>query len=276
MIDKTTQKQLLESGLSLKEYVLLSFLQQAPDALRLQGVGVKNKWCYELTINQVLQELPILQVGDRQIKRLLKNLETKEFIKKYRSKFGFYFSCDKNVTTQNQVRTKMSQLGGSSDKNVTTGTADKDPINISILNKYNTLNNINITNKEDEEINSNTNNKYPYCAKTLLDMKSRFESEFPGRNSYVKDLNMLQGKDIELLITKVKESPFLLEEHKELGLNWLIEHYDAIICDYYEPYYKKVKPISTNFEQRTYTKEQLDTMFDSLDDIELGDCANEN
>ena len=96
MIDKIAQQNALKAGLNLKEYCLLEFLQDAPERLKLSGIAVNNTWCYELTISQVLEELPLLEIKERQLQGMLKALVDKGLLIKFKSRRGFCFSCARN------------------------------------------------------------------------------------------------------------------------------------------------------------------------------------
>lgn len=75
--------------------------------------------------------------------------------------------------------------------------------------------------------------------------------------------------DYDLLLEKVKESAFLLE-NKNLNLKWFLEHYKDIVADKYKHYEQKQDEIyNKNFKSRNYSDEEIENLFNSIDDIAI-------
>lgn len=279
MIDKTAQQSALKAGLNLKEYCLLEFLQEAPERLKLSGIAVNNTWCYELTISQVLEELPLLQIKERQLQGMLKALVDKGFLVKFKSKCGFYFSYAKNCGSKILDTQKIAGLNARHAKNCGTETASAGDINITTRTSFNLNKNIKTSNQEDEvsERSEPSINKYPFAPAgarvSVAEVRKAFAEAFPGRSLYL-NFELPDSFDPKLLVKKMQESTFL-REHQEFGLNWCIKNYQAIIQDYYKDFaHIKVEADSSpGFEQRTYTDEELQGLYDTLDDIELEEKA---
>lgn len=275
MIDKTAQQSALKAGLNLKEYCLLEFLQEAPDRLKLSGIAVNNTWCYELTISQVLEQLPLLEIKERQLQGMLKALVDKGLLVKFKSKCGFYFSYAKNCGSKILDAQKIAGLGARHAENCTTKTASAGDINIKTRTSNIFKNNNYSSNQEDEvsERSEPTVNKYPIAPAgarvSVAEVRKAFAEAFPGRSLYL-NFELPANFDCILLITKMQESTFL-REHQEFGLNWCVKNHRAIIQDYYKDFtHRKVEVDSSpGFEQRSYTDEELQGLYDTLDDIEL-------
>lgn len=279
MIDKTAQQNALKAGLNLKEYCLLEFLQEAPDRLKLSGIAVNNTWCYELTISQVLEELPLLEIKERQLQGMLKALVDKGFLIKFKSRRGFCFSCAKNCGSKILDMQKIAGLDARHAENCTTKTASAGDINITTRTSNIFKNNNYSSNQEDEvsERSEPSINKYPIAPAgarvSVAEVRKAFAEAFLGRSLYL-NFKLPANFDCNLLIQKMKESTFL-REHQEFGLNWCIKNYQAIIQDYYKDFaHRKVEVDSSpGFEQRTYTDEELQGLYDTLDEIELEENA---
>lgn len=95
----------------------------------------------------------------------------------------------------------------------------------------------------------------------------KFHNVFPDRplnNISVLPKNFLIDKVIE----KIKESEFL-SSCKNIGLKACIKHYNEIINGVYAPFDKdrKIKP---NFSTgRNYTREEMNSLFQNIDEIEI-------
>lgn len=275
MIDKIAQQNALKAGLNLKEYCLLEFLQDAPERLKLSGIAVNNTWCYELTISQVLEELPLLEIKERQLQGMLKALVDKGLLIKFKSRRGFCFSCARNCGSKILDMQKIAGLDVRHAKNCGTETASEGDINITPRTSFSINKNIKTSNQEDEvsERSEPTVNKYPIAPAgarvSLAEVRKAFGECFPARSLFLNG-ELPANFDANLLIQKMQESTFL-REHQEFGLNWCVKNYQAIIQDYYKDFaHKQVKVDSSpGFEQRSYTAEELQGLYDTLDDIEL-------
>lgn len=131
-------------------------------------------------------------------------------------------------------------------------------------------------NETQQEPNQNLNYNYNYNLnynkereKNIKEENSlsliKFKEAFPSK-SIESVVEIPEYLDIDLLIKKVKESDFL-RELNNIDLEWCINHYDSIIRSDYKTF-EKTTPFP-NFNQREYTKETLNNLYDSLEDIEV-------
>lgn len=143
----------------------------------------------------------------------------------------------------------------------------------------------NIMNKQSEHNVLNERNDNTLCNKTdskrklvvnknnfllIKAIKERFKTDFPDKNAYI---NNPIPKDFSycLLKEKINQSTFL-KEKTNLGLNWMLSNYNAIINDFYADkannFSNKINNESScDFNQRTYSKEFCESLFDPLNDV---------
>lgn len=293
MINANEQLYMLNNGLNLKDYFLLQFLKSAPQQLNIRPTIIVHECWYKLTLEFIEKQLPFLQVQKRQLMRMLQKLENIGFIEKNKAKLGFVYRLrsDIHVTTEQLEVTSMSRLKYKKSQ-------VKPAVNIFFTNKYsnniynniinNTFNNnINIIHIEDEDLINNTNNIY-YINNTkntitnyqtkraqIETAKKLFSKLWPNKNDFFP-FNKLdevpRNFNPELLVKKIKESPEFLAVKSELGLFWCIKNYDAIINDFYKSYKKENSHFNNSLEkapEREYSNEELNQLYDSLDDIVL-------
>jgi len=114
-------------------------------------------------------------------------------------------------------------------------------------------------------------NNYNY----LKELKEKFKKEFPDKSDYI-NCKIPENFDFDLLVKKVKESPFLSSKDN-LGFTWLLSKYDAIINNCYAPYKEKTEAQGyitkienkPDFSQRTYENLDFSSLYDTLDDIKV-------
>lgn len=94
--------------------------------------------------------------------------------------------------------------------------------------------------------------------------RHKFQKNFPNKDC--SGLIGITSQQMDLLIEKIKESEFL-ERCNNISLSWCLNHFDDIVADKYKNFYKK-NP-ATDFEHHNYTKEELDALFDPLDEVEI-------
>lgn len=62
------QVTLLRLGLSLKEVLFLDYLQQFIVGNHMRSKRVDEKWYYKITYKKIMEDLPILNIKERQIR----------------------------------------------------------------------------------------------------------------------------------------------------------------------------------------------------------------
>ena len=126
------------------------------------------------------------------------------------------------------------------------------------------INNKYISQREKEPIKHIDNNIYTHAHtsdSSLSPKQLKFKESFPQRKI---DCEVSEQIDIDLLIQKIKESEFL-NQVDNMSLKSCISRYDQIINNYYKTYHKTN---NDNFKQRTYTKEECNSLFDDLNKID--------
>lgn len=98
--------------------------------------------------------------------------------------------------------------------------------------------------------------------KILSQKQLKFANAFPEK---IIDCEVPEQIDIDLLIQKIKESEFLTSANN-FTLQLCIKYYDKITQDFYKSYKQTNKP---EFEQRTYTQEDINSLFTDLKDIKF-------
>lgn len=106
----------------------------------------------------------------------------------------------------------------------------------------------------------------------------KFKNEFPDKiiSSNENEFKVPASVDIDLLIKKIKDSTFI-QRANNFTLEYMCKDkvYKKITSGYYDndgPVVKEEsspKKIKQNFEQRTYNKEKLDSLYDDIDDINI-------
>ena len=69
------QETLLRLGLSLKEVLFLDYLQQFIGSNHMRSKRVDEKWYYKITYKKIMDDLPILNIKERQIRNMITRLE---------------------------------------------------------------------------------------------------------------------------------------------------------------------------------------------------------
>ena len=92
----------------------------------------------------------------------------------------------------------------------------------------------------------------------------RAYEEFLKRFNVIPDVRPPEDLDYKLLYEKVEASDFLKAKR---GLSFFVKFYDRIVKDEFKDFPKFVpKGSIDNFEQRKYTKAELDEFFADYDD----------
>lgn len=69
------QETLLRLGLSLKEVLFLDYLEQFAGSGHMRSKRVNEKWYYKITYKKIMDDLPILNIKERQIRNMITRLE---------------------------------------------------------------------------------------------------------------------------------------------------------------------------------------------------------
>lgn len=249
------QERFLNLGLNLKAYFLYSILK---------SLNTPS------TLTQILTKYPILDLQKRQYTRILNSLEANNLLTKEKVGKGLifrfpYLSSVKNVTYKKlYLSQKCLQIVLNKSQK-----SPKEKLLYYILNNNLKSNKI-IYNKH---LVVDKNSPFVKTSKQevsyLKEIKTSFKKAFPDKNNFIK-AQVPSNFNINLLLEKIKQSPFLVER-SFVNLNWCIKNYEAIISDYYKPYNqeKVVKSSSDTFSSRQYSQEFFDSLYDNLDDVEV-------
>lgn len=69
------QETLLRLGLNLKEILFLDYLEQFAGSGHMRSKRVDEKWYYKITYKKIMDDLPILNIKERQIRNMITRLE---------------------------------------------------------------------------------------------------------------------------------------------------------------------------------------------------------
>ena len=69
------QETLLRLGLSLKEVLFLDYLEQFAGSGHMRSKRVDKKWYFKITYKKIMEDLPILNIKERQIRNMITRLE---------------------------------------------------------------------------------------------------------------------------------------------------------------------------------------------------------
>lgn len=282
--------------LNLDELCLLFYFEKnivTEENLKQEMPSLTRKFCF----NQILADLPILYIKRMQLRRLIDRLINSGYIEGQTFYSGITISITKKTILamskkqqEEPSRVKYLCLINWSKnvlpkllKNEQFDTEEK--LNCSKMSSWgsyyinyitNTSKNSNINNILDtSNVNSIGSNKgsskkgetFFEKLKPLFDKYSRFIVE--------KATLLPSGFDCSRLLEAMKRSKFL-QDNPRINLEFLLSHYAKIITKdkagrfYYDDY---VTPDTAEqkigFTQRTYTAEQLDMLFDDINEVNL-------
>ena len=92
--------------------------------------------------------------------------------------------------------------------------------------------------------------------------QKKFQDAFPSRTVNVE---VPENVDMDKLISKIQNSKYLTR-YELTSLRWYIEHYEEIMSGTYDNDKFKKSSFST---ARDYTKEECNSLFQSIDEIEI-------
>lgn len=226
-----SQSTLVEMGLNLEEALLLKYLQYRSG--------------HELTYKQILNDLPILHIAERQLSRLLESLIAKDFISKIKTKYGFIL----------ETRQKCQVLISSVDKNVKSIDAESRQ-KCQLPNYiYNTIENINRYKRYTECSNNSTSN--------IIDLIDKWH------NHTQRDIVSLPSEgydrifDINELLSKIQQSRIAIN----FPFKVVIKKYDEIMSNEFKDF--TASGPNKYVSHRQYTQEQFDSIWSDLDAIDF-------
>jgi len=217
------------------------------------------------TIQKILETIKFT-VKKRQLSNILTKLEHQNMFVKFRLKNGFLFLLPflKNQKG-NLMRFKKHNSKTNSNFKLKhaifflRGFIYK---NINNKRKYHVINFNNKHNEEETTFNKEQKlvfNKTVY--KQINELKTQFRKDFPTKNAFI-NTTIPKNFDYCLLKQKILESDFLTKKDN-LGFSWLIKNYDAIVNDYYKTNTQSfINKTYNGFQERTYSKEELDFLWD--------------
>ena len=96
-----------------------------------------------------------------------------------------------------------------------------------------------------------------------------FLAEFKKLNKQIDcQLALYKGIDYNKLLNAIKESDFLLN-NGNLTLKWFLQNASKVINGDFKNYYYANTEKKNNFVGRQYTREELNALFQSIDDIDV-------
>lgn len=224
------QQKLIENELSLEQAFLLKYFQ------------LNNG--KEFTYSQLMLELKILNIKEKQLSRLILDLVSKGFINQIKTRYGFII----------ETRQKCLVLSSRLDKNVYTEpvqTRHFCPLPYYINNNIYNINNY---------------KSYTMCNNITSNILILIEKwhELTHKNIFrLPDKNYDRMFDIDQLLAKIQKSRIA----KDFPFKVIVDNYDRIMNDEFEDFY--VKKESSNTNSRSYSKEELDSAFTNLDEVEI-------
>lgn len=245
-----------KKGLSLKEAFIFLFLK---------------KLSRPITYEEILGYVPLAQVNLRQLKNIIKKITDANIMATKSNRNGTVFIFPYFTSATKCTKTVFGKCKKLPQQTIFRGRF----LHFTALYKYNKINkkpkvkirHTVVDHTDDIFVKGNRSQ-----VKYLKLVKDFFKNQFPNKNNYIKS-ELPQNFNLKLLVSKINESPFL-KEREFASLEWCIKHYNAIISGYYRQYEKPVQETAPQnsykgFQERTYTNEECNSLFDSLDDIEL-------
>lgn len=268
------QRIILKDKLSANELLLLFYFSKSiisEEFVSGQEVSLFKTFNYR----EVLEALPILNIEVKQLKRLISKLVNAGYIKKQNLFAGINICLTKkslHVLSKKQSETvgvkkyfllltwsKMSKLASE--------LGQKCPSWLTYYN-INTKNN-NISNIYNIEIDTQKDNNYSSNISCSID--ERLVPLFEKYPKFKVDrLTLLPvGFKCDSLLAALDKSLFL-QNNPRIDFDFLMDNYHKIITGYYDDYKQpNQKEEHKAFISRNYTAEELDSLFDNLDEIDL-------
>ena len=269
------QRLALEDNLNLKELTLLFYL-----AKKILFAEPQHQF-RNFTYREIMSDVPILKLERMQIARLISRLYSLNYIGLTKSFGSFSVALTKKYfkilsprhINDNEVVSYLQKLNCSPVSKLSqniNGNCSKMSnsliINTNIITKNIMLDildekikTITIPNTSNINIGNNPKTDLVNNIKCLFKLFNKIEID--------SDLDLVKY-NLTLLIDKVRESQFLRQFEK---LSQVLRLYDNILSDKYKDFsYRLNKEDSPKpYRAREYTDEELNSLFDNLDDVEL-------
>ncbi len=253
------QQSLISLGLKLKDIFIL---------------GALKRLSSPTTVDNILKFNPLIELNNKNLRLVINKLEQINMLVKFRTHKGLFFLFPFLKPTTKNRKYRLLKVQNKPFSCFENGQLKPIPFYI-----YNYINKVYIKHNEHKETiddvfyvkQSLIVNKSNYSL--IYRLKTRFKKDFPTKNNYL-NTPLPIGFNYKLFSSKIKASPFLSSKDN-LGLTWLIKNYDAIINDQYAPFYlptteqNKTSTYKNGFSERTYTSNELASLYDNLTDIEL-------
>ena len=108
------QETLLRLGLNLKEILFLDYLEQFAGSGHMRSKRVDEKWYYKITYKKIMDDLPILNIKERQIRNMITRLEKIGIVQRLSDlKREMYLEIDLNAVYGFTLPTRfnLSEIG---------------------------------------------------------------------------------------------------------------------------------------------------------------------
>ena len=108
------QETLLRLGLNLKEILFLDYLEQFAGSGHMRSKRVDEKWYYKITYKKIMDDLPILNIKERQIRNMIARLEKIGIVQRLSDlKREMYLEIDLNAVYGFTLPTRfnLSEIG---------------------------------------------------------------------------------------------------------------------------------------------------------------------
>ena len=269
------QRLALEDNLNLKELTLLFYL-----AKKILFAEPQQQF-RNFTYREIISDVPILELEQKQIGRLINRLYALNYIKLVKSFGSFSVALTKkyynilsprHINDKEVVRyffastwspvTKLEQKERQTWSSMTNSLVLDNNIitkNIILYILDEKIKTITISNTSNINIGDNPKTGLVNNIKCFFKLFNKIEID--------SDLDLAKY-NLTLLIEKVRESRFLRQFEK---LSQLLRLYDNIINDKYKDFFYRLAKEDTPkpYRAREYTDEELNSLFDNLDDVEL-------
>ena len=222
-----------------------------------------------------------LNLKERQLRNILTRLEENNLLVKFRNQYNQLFALPfvflkkikkpykpkngiklqvktgKNLVTIVSENLRVAKLYHNSYIYNNYIKLRKDITQLNIITKHNV--------KEEETTFKYNNNKRNIVVnKNNYNKIKVIKEKFPDKNAFIA-LELPKDFNYALLKEKINNSTFL-KDKRNLGLNWFIKNYEAVINNFYATIENKTFSYVSepNFSQRTYSSEDLQNIYSEL------------
>ena len=230
---------------------------KAPALLIFKDYGDEFLKLSQLEAGELLQAIAKFAIGEQvdkdklsRIVSILFSLIEKDAI---RNEQSYLQKLNKNTEYQRKYRSKQRQ---NQPEEGTTEQEDKEEIKAKGIPKKVAKGEKTAKN---DEIQHHLNNKQALFFQS-------FKEHCPGKPIDCQ-ISEMPAVDYDALMLAIKQSPNFLMKADNLSLKWCLEHANEIIAGKWKQYEDNKK--QSNFTQREYNKDELNELFQSVDEIEF-------